>query len=238
MESSRIETPTQPVRNKQYYKEAYTTTRAELKDADRKHQATLLLKAQECREHMDELASFRKTAHQLRESRDEVTMLTGKVKELQLALIAAKAEARANRLEHKEKVRILEERCQCCKKSQLLLMESLVDDAGLTPVLAAARKVEALNTAIASVAFFLGSNVQTMVHEIFLEEVERSYENCERTIGSVFAPFIYIRTQESTATAPDCLVVNVVMHIFIVAFCVSCLNNCAVVNAVGEAVGE
>ncbi len=62
-------------------------------------------------------------------------------------------------------------------------MESLVDDAGLAPVLAAARKVEALNTAIAAVAFFLGKNVQTMAHEIFQEEVERSYENCERTIG-------------------------------------------------------
>ncbi len=97
-------------------------------------------------------------------------------------------------------------------------MESLVDDAGLSPVLAAARKVEALNTAIVNVASFLGKNVQTMAHEIFMEEIERSYENCERTIGSVFALFIYIRTQEGNSAPPDCFVVNIVAHIFIVAF--------------------
>lgn len=238
MESSRVETPTQSVRDRQYYKEAYTKTRAELKDADRKHEATLRSKAQECREHLDELEASREATRQLQESRDEVTTLTGKVKELEQALKAAKAESRTSRLAYRERVRVLEERCQCCKKTQILLMESLVDDAGLSPVLAAAHKVEALNTAIANVALFLGSNVQTMAHEIFSEEVERSYENCERTIGSVFASFIYIQTQEGNTAAADCLVVNVVAHIFIAAFCISHLNNCAVVNAVGEAVGE
>ncbi len=38
------------------------------------------LKAQECQKHMDELSGSRETAHQLQESRDEVTTLSGKVK--------------------------------------------------------------------------------------------------------------------------------------------------------------
>lgn len=213
-------------------------TRAELADAKSKYQATLRSKAQGCREHLDELSACRETKRQLRERRDEVKTLTGKVKELQLALIAAKAESRASCLRPRQEVRIFDQRCQCCKKTQISLMESLVDDAGLSPVLAAARKVEALNSAIVNAAFFLGKNVETMAHEIFLEEIERSYENCEQTIGSVFALFIYIRTQERNSAPPDCFIVNVVAHLFIVAFCMAYLNNCAIVNAVGEAIGE
>ncbi len=62
---------------------------------------------------------------------DEVKTLTGKVKELQLALIAAKAESRASCLRHRQEVRILDQRYQRRKKTQISLMESLVDDAGL-----------------------------------------------------------------------------------------------------------
>ena len=235
---SLAETPTQPTRDRQFYKDAYTKTRAELKEADKKHQAALRLKAEECQKHMDELSGSRETAHQLQKICDEVTTLPGKVKKLEQALKAAKAESRASRLAHRERVRVLEERCQCCRKTHISLMESLVDDAGLSPVLAAARKVEALNTAMADVAFFLGKNVQTMVHEIFQEEIERSYENCERTIGSVLASFIYARTQQGSTATPDCLIVNVVAHIFILSFCVSRLNHCSIVDAVGETIGE
>ena len=74
-----------PVYNRRYYKKAMKT-RAELADAKSKYQGTLRSKAQGCREHLDELSACRETKRQLRERRDEVNTLTGKIKELQLAL--------------------------------------------------------------------------------------------------------------------------------------------------------
>lgn len=234
MDSSRAE---KWARDKQSLRDALAKAKADLNEAEYKHRAALRLNAAECQGHLAELAKAREAVLQLQQIRHEVAALSGKAR-LEQTLKAAQEEARTRRLEYQEKVRALEKRCECCKKTQLLIMECLIDDAGLAPVLAAACKVDELNTAIAKVAFFLASNVQTMAHEIFQEEIERSYENCVRTIGSVLASFIYIRTQEGSAAAPDCFVVKVAAHAFINAFCLAHLNNCVVVNVMGEVVGE
>ncbi|KAF8959232.1 hypothetical protein BDZ97DRAFT_1923065 [Flammula alnicola] len=117
------------------------------------------------------------------------------------------------------------------KDSWSRLMEELLSEAGLSPVLNTIDNVHLLNEEIDKVSTLLSENLTHTSHELFQEEISRSYGGCKIMIGEELSNLLISRSQPQQGNTLDALLTKAVSQIFMISFCASEIRTCSVSGA-------